>query len=141
MKRYLIITSLKLISYILAFFALSTFFEKIIIIPAILTIIFFVFIDRQIHDFLFKKISNIFFPKISKIEQTLSDFNIKINGIIDYKILLKEFYGLFNKIFSQPQWTLYILENENFILTRSNQIKIKLPVEICWSFREETTPG
>jgi serine phosphatase RsbU (regulator of sigma subunit) len=137
LKRYLIITFLKLLIYIIIFLALFLFFEKLILIPSIVLIFLFVFFDRYIHDNLLKNISNIFFPKISKIEQTLSEFNVKINGIIDYKLLLKEFYELFNNIFFQPQWTLYILENESFILTRTNHVKVKLPVEISWSFKDD----
>lgn len=137
MKRFLIITSLKILIYTILFFTLYIFFEKLLIIPSILTIIFFVFGDKYLHSFLFTNISKVFFPKISKIERTLSKFNIKINGIIDYKLLLKESYGLFNEIFFQPEWTFYILENEYFILTRSNQIKVKLPVEIFWTFKDD----
>jgi len=135
LKRFLIITALKILIYTALFIAFYIFFENLIIIPSILIIIFFVFADQHLHDFLFKNVSKLFFTKISKIERTLSKFNIKINGIIDYKLLLKEFYGLFNNIFYQPQWALYILENENFILNRSNKIKINLPVETFWSYK------
>ena len=137
MKRYIIITFLKLFVYILLFFALHFFFENLIIVPTVLTIIFFIFADRYLQEILFKNISKLFFPKIAKIERTLSKVNVKINGIIDYKLLLKELYGLFNNIFHEPQWILYILENKSFMLTRSNQIKIKLPVEILWSYNED----
>jgi sigma-B regulation protein RsbU (phosphoserine phosphatase) len=106
-------------------------------VPAILTILLIVFLDKIIHTFLHKYISKILFPTIFKIEQTLSEFNRNINGIIDYKQLLNEFYNLFNNIFSQPQWAFYILENNFFILKKKNNIGIILPKELAWSNQNE----
>ena len=137
MKRYLIITFLKLLLYLLVFFEINTFFEELIIVPAILTILLIVFLDKIIHTFLHEHISTLLFPVISKIEHTLSDFNRNINGIIDYKQLLSEFYTLFNNIFSEPQWALYILENDLFILTKTNNVDKNLPNELVWSYRSE----
>ena len=86
---------------------------------------------------MYNHISNIFFPGIAKIEHTLTEFNRNINGIIDYKQLLNEFYTLFNNIFSQPQWALYILENDFFMLTKSNNLNINLPNDLVWSYQNE----
>ena len=137
MKRYIIITFLKLLLYLVIFLELYTFFEELIFIAAILTILLIVFFDKIIHSFLHKYISNIFFPATSKIERTLSEFNRNINGIIDYKQLLNEFYTLFNNIFSEPQWALYILENDHFIRTKTNNVNINLPNELDWSYQNE----
>jgi sigma-B regulation protein RsbU (phosphoserine phosphatase) len=134
LKRYILIIFVKLIFYLAIYFAFYAFFEHSVIIAAILIIVTFVFLEKIFHQFLFKNISNIFFPKIAAIEKSLSEFNTKINGIIDYKLLLNECYQLFNKIFSEPQWTLYIWEKSSFLLTRSNQVKTKLPVEINWNY-------
>lgn len=137
MKRFIIITILKSLIYILLFLLLYKFLVGLIIIPTIISILFIVFLDKYIHFYLYRHLSNVFFKKNYKIEKTLSEFNIRINGILDYKQLLSEFYTLFNNIFSEPNWVFYILENNVFVKTESNKIGNNIPNELIWSFKNE----
>jgi len=75
-----------------------------------------------------------FFLFITRVEITLNDFNNKLNRTIEYEDLLTEYYKLFEKIFHDEVWAIYIYHNDRFRLQKYALLKNKsqLPSDISY---------
>jgi serine phosphatase RsbU (regulator of sigma subunit) len=67
-------------------------------------------IQQSVRSF----ISRHFFPHLTTIENTLQEFNLKLNQIVDYNELLDEYSAVFEKILPHGPWILYVNKDHLF---------------------------
>lgn len=140
MHQTIITTTTKLLVYIGILYTIDILFSNYILISTIITVIIILILDNKFHSLLYAIIVKRFYPSVAYTEKYLSEFNISINGIVEYWQLLNEYYNLFDKIFEHPSWAFYVLEKNTFMLQKSNISNPKATIPTELNFEEFDFP-
>jgi len=132
LNRKIIFIILRIVLYLGFYFSIQSALDYYPVVPALLTILLILLFNRRIQQFLEKSIGQKLYPATFKAEKAITEFNDRINGIVDFRKLLHEFYIVFDKILKDPVWAFYVLEKETFLLMKTGSIEksVKLPNEL-----------
>jgi sigma-B regulation protein RsbU (phosphoserine phosphatase) len=112
------------------------FLQYILNLPGYLAVSFiivlFLILQSLIQQSVRSFINLRFFPHLTTIENTLQEFNLRLNQIVDYDELLNEYQTIFEKIMIHGPWIFYINKDNMYIRcrTKSADIDTLLPMEI-----------
>jgi sigma-B regulation protein RsbU (phosphoserine phosphatase) len=132
-------TVLEFLLYLLIFIILVYLFHLSEFISSITIILIFLILHEKIKHFIKISISHKFYKSIFQVEQSLLQFNNKLNRTTDYHELLADYSVLFDKIFSDKYWVFYIFETTSFKLLPLSDLSqnMRLPVNIRIKAEEE----
>ena len=94
-----------------------------VFISLVVSLYFHEEITWKVRNFIDKN----FYHKIFVISQSLSEFNVKLNSIMEYRLLVQEFCSFLKNTFTGHCWAFYLSYGEKYELMDSGQIDTRLP--------------
>ncbi len=118
MESYLIRPYLEKFFQFAIYLSIYLLLADILHLPGLLAIaviiIIFLILQSRIQQPVRSFISRRFYPHITTIENTLQEFNLQLNQIVDYHELLNEYQSVFEKILVHGPWILYVIKENRF---------------------------
>ena len=125
----------KLFQFIL-YLGIFLLLDYVLKIPNYVTIsiiiVIFLILQARIQQSIRTYIIRRFYPHVTTIENTLQEFNLQLNQIVDYNELLSGYQSVFEKILRHGSWILYVNIDNIFVRSRANPVNLDslLPLEI-----------